>query len=241
MKSVILRDDAAIKTMDAKVKRMVAAASDLAEVWNKQSIMGVMSKKEFALLLSGGVPYFMEAFRESIRRDEARLRGEVYYHLADVTKYSPMPIGGDVNFDARKLGRMIESANDNRYRVDWSIIDFNKSGEPYISKATKDWIDDQYTIYGTDENMAVYEDGEKDAAILNEMIAKGHDITVGEPFILMDGRYSFNPKTLKYGSGAKPPKAVDAVYEPPEVDDDGALSPYQPANASNTVRRRSPV
>lgn len=237
MMSTIFIDEPAIKTMESGIGMMVEKASKLAAVWNRQSIMGAMTKRDFALLLSGGVPFFMAAFHEAIRRDEARQKGEAYYHLVDVTKYAPIPMDGDVNFDTAKLSRMIESANHSRHN--WSYIDFDKSGLPYISKATKEWIKDIHTIYGTAENMAALEAGEADAEALNLMIDKGHEIKAGRPFEMHGGRYAFDPKTLSYGSGVKPPKAVDAVYEPPEVPDDGTLSPYQPVDANKVVRRRA--
>ncbi len=234
MRSTIYKDEAAIERMQKAANALAVDAKRISDIWNKQHIMGAMSQKEFKLMLSGGVPYFMEAFRESIRRDEARIKGEAYYNLADVSKYSPAPFDGDVNFDAARLERTLNTMRARRmnalHGVDWDLVDFDKKGSPFIPKAVNDWIDDQHTIYATDDNMKAFEDGQKDASIINELIAKGYEIKAGAPFVRDGNGYAYGVKNLTFGSGKKPPKAVDAVYSPPVVDD--VLSQYQPVNLS---------
>ncbi len=241
MKNVIFKDDAAIKIRKENAEMLAKEAGHIAEVWNHQTIMGAMTKKEFMMMLSGGVPYFLEAFHESIRRDEARIKGASYYHLVDVSKYSPAAMPGDVNFDAAKLARIMEAVKalpGERMMsgVDWSLIDFDKNGLPYVPKAAIDFIEDQHTIYQTDENVKALADGQKDAEILNNMIAKGYNITAGDPFEWNGNRFEYNLKCLAYGSGKRPPKDIEVKYSPPAVNF-GSFSAYQPSTDIN-VRRR---
>lgn len=209
---VIYRKESAIKDQTKELERMVKRAEKLSSLWNKQQIMGPMGQHEFLNLIEHGVSYFMDSFRESIRRDEAKARGSAYYDLVDVTKFHPLPADGDEYFDVAKLDRLCQKMTD--AGSNWGMISF-KGGKPHVSKPVQDYIVDKNTIFAGPENKKILEQGQKDAQAINSLVERGYEITVGKPFVLKGGRYEFDVLTLKKGSGKALPK--NPQVEPKEV------------------------
>ena len=139
---VLYLDELKLDQIAEDLEAILNTARQIAEIWNRHEILPKLDKKHFEKLLSGKSEYIESKMKEAILSSLGKAGN--YMPVTPKPDFSPH---GQAYFD-----NSCSSSIRSRY-INMSHIDFDKSGQPFISDATKEAIQDRAKAFSTDDNV----------------------------------------------------------------------------------------
>ena len=187
---VLYLDELKLDQIAEDLEAILNTARQIAEIWNRHEILPKLDKKHFEKLLSGKSEYIESKMKEAILSSLGKAGN--YMPVTAKPDFSPH---GQAYFD-----NSCSSSIRSRY-INMSHIDFDKSGQPFISDATRELIRAKATAYSSDDNVELLkaiESVERSANKLYDMLReRGWQVDpLRDGLIQTDGNHVYISKNI---------------------------------------------